>query len=85
MTASTAPKPAPNAADALVREVPTIRPEVVIEGQRVAEWLRSLGMLSTTPSEPIRPFTRRPAVSLPTLGMRSCTAGGWTAARGRTV
>lgn len=87
MKAIHAQETAPTAADALVSEVPTVRPEVVTEGQRVAEWLRSLGlgMLSTTPAGLIRPFTRRPLAPLPTLGVGSRVPDGWTVTRHRSM
>lgn len=65
----------PTAADQLILQNPMIRPEVVAEAQQAAEMLRKLGLLSTKPTEAIRPFNRRPADTLQPTAVR-----GWAAA-----
>jgi hypothetical protein len=47
------------ALDELVRRNPAIDTELLDQARRAAELLRQLGLLSTEPTEAIRPFTRR--------------------------
>jgi len=47
------------ALDELLRRNPTIDPGLLDQVKRATEMLRQLGLLSTEPTEAIRPFTRR--------------------------
>ncbi len=52
------PTPSLTALDELLRRNPVIDPELLAQARQAAEFLRKLGLLSTEPTEVIRPFTR---------------------------
>lgn len=56
---NTSPIPSLTALDELLRRNPAIDPDFLAQARQAAEFLRRLGLLSTEPTEALRPFTRR--------------------------
>lgn len=74
---NTTSTPAQTALDELLRRNPAIDPELLAQARRTAELLRQLGLLSTEPTEAIRPFTRRRQEP-----KKPAPVSNWAAARG---
>lgn len=60
--------------DELVRLVPAVDPAVIEQARQAAELFRRLGLLSTAPTEAVRPFTRRPAGDANPAGVSNWSA-----------